>query len=168
MFAVWIWICNWRSREMKKARKSKKTTNIFVMWWWTNWQISILSVTCLLSQWHRCHAWHVTSHYLLCHRLSSLTFYTEKTRHGNITPGHGLGTTVHCISRGLLRIKSLWPCLVTREVYGPRAISIKKSLSGSDWAFASYWTLQERESERDDLRCEMRPCLSWLGSCILL
>ena len=78
--------------------------------------------------------------------IAHILHWEDETREYNLlntTPGIQRQTTVHCISRGLLRIKSLWPCLVTREVYGPRAISIKKSLSGSDWAFASYWTLHE-------------------------
>ena len=49
------------------------------------------------------------SSFVIAHILHS-----DETRHGNITPGlgyitrgHRLVTTVHCISRGLLRIKSL-------------------------------------------------------------
>ena len=166
MFAVWIWICNWRSREMKKARKSKKTTKYFPH----------VVMNKLTDQYPECDmppvtmtpVSHVTRDMTLPPLSSSvithILHWGDETREYN----SGTWTWDYCAlyKSGAVEDKIFMTMFsYAGSLWTPRNINQEILI----WLRLGFCELlditREREMTSD---AGMRPCLSWLGSCILL
>ena len=166
MFAVWIWICNWRSKNEKKEAREKRTNNkIFsscgdeqidrsVSWVWHASCHNDTGVT--RDTWH-----HITSSVIVCHR-SHFTLWRDKTREYN----PGTQTCDYCAlyKSGAVEDKIFMTMFsYAGSLWTPRNIN-QEILIWLRLSFCKLLDITRLMTSADG----MRPCLSWLGSCILL